>query len=256
MGRIYPTPDHHIRFDDNGERIWSSDGPPVNLLPEADWLTGPLTVAFPDFVKRNAYYVGNPATGTGTFCMSAITAIPGDWGPAGAGVYNLPDIVLGSVPAGVNYLDVRVTLARTKNPSGFMAFSVPSLIPAGENYLPGGSCQCEWVSLWRRLFEIVLVGQDVVLRRYQSLANNGQSFDWLSGNSDKIDTGAIRSGWTYGGGSSASIGTAVAIRDRKIRVESPANKDRATGACSTADNTNYASTFAGSFKIRPGYIKP
>lgn len=255
MGRMYPKPNKHIQFDQNGQRIWSSDGPPVNYLPEADWLRGPLTVAFPDFVKRNAYYVGNPGGGS-TFCMSLITIIPGEWGPSGAGVYNLPDIILGTVPADTNHIDVRVNLSRTKGPSNYMAFAIPSLIPAGENHLPGGSCQCEAIALWRRLFEIVRVGNNVVLRRYQSVINAGDGMNWLSNNSDQNDVGGVRSGYTYGGGTNARLGHMASIRDRKTRPASPARKDRASGACSTQDNTNYASTFTGTFTIRPGYIKP
>lgn len=256
MGKIYKTTSNQIQLDDSsGNKVWATDTPPVNLLPESNWLTGPLTVAFPDFVKRNAYGV---STASGVFCISFITLIPGEWNRNGVGVYNLPDIVLGTVPNGVNYLDCRVNLNRTTNPSQFLDFTIPNLVPSGQNYLPGGSCLCESFNLWRRLFEIVQIGNNVVMRRYQSAINFGTGdFDWLPGNSDVFSgSGGIRTGYTYGGGSNAELGLVLSVRDRLGSSSAPARKERSTGACATSDNTNYASTWTGTFTIRPGYIDP
>lgn len=253
MARLYPVGDGSIRLEKNGHRIWSSDGPPLNLLPEANWLTIPLTVAYPDFVKRNAHcyqkYTDPQLGRDDALCMSVSTILPQEWGPFEGGAYNLPDIVLGTVPDGVNALDRRLTMTRSKAPTPVLGKAVPHALADGEMFLPGGSCRVEAIDQWERTFAIKLIGNQVVLRRTQSTAAWAGQISWATG------SGNVQ-GWTHGGGSNSQLANPAYVIQSK-----PANNqlDKWRGApnqCSLADPSNFSSIYTGTLIVRPGFIKP
>lgn len=254
MGRLQPKGNGHIELLDGTRRVWSSDGRPVNLLPEANWLTVPVTIAFPDFIKRNAYCFA-PQSGifANSSCASFSTIIPQEWGPGEASPRTLADQALGTVPAGVNYIDVRVTLARTKAPTALLGIAVPNQIPTQQTLLPGGTMPAEMTYLWRRLFEIGLDGTQIRLRRWQSVWSGATQLGWSPGNAVYFPNGGKRPGWTHGGGSSSSLGHPAHMIQRKAG----GNVNKARGEanqCSLSDNSNFSSTWAGTALIRPGYI--
>lgn len=264
MGHAYPT-GGHIRFeDDSGRRVWSTDGRPVNLLPEATWQTINVSVAFPDFVKGNAYGYAeeeDPIFG-GTNIVTAVitTILPQEWGPGVSGGQNLPAQVLGTVAAG-NYIDVRATLSRTKAPSNFIDISlggfsggeVLNMVPAQQSLLRGGSCLCESTYIWRRLFDVGLSGNQIVLNRYQSVWNSGaDTMPWANGNNPQI-----RSRWTYGGPSGANRAhPAYLERSRRAYYSLPQQYRGGSNALSLSDTSDYSATWGGTLLIRPGYLAP
>ena len=123
------------------------------------------SVAFPDLVKDNAYYWKGvhvaPSSNTET-AASYITA-PGQ-------ETALADILLGTVPGGTDYLDVKATITRTVNPTAMFGDTLPPVIPTGKAIqLIGGSCLLEENASLTRGFAIILSGTNVYLRRYQSV---------------------------------------------------------------------------------------
>lgn len=179
MGRIYNRPGTSVIIvEDNGGRIvWSTDRRPVNLLPEADWITTNRDIVFPDFNKfanyahqrlfnpQDSSTVQPPWAGSSGDACQTVTMIDANQEWTGS------DINLGTVPLLTNYLDVRVKITRTKSPSSFLDQTVPQLITNNQwVHLPGGSGLIEATTIWRRLFDIVLSGTSVVLRRRQSVA--------------------------------------------------------------------------------------
>jgi len=235
-----------------GHIVWNTDRAPVNLLPEDAWIVLPnYQIQFPDFEKRIAYaYSRYGQVGFAQeACQTWITLLPGEWGPGRQ--HNIPGVVLGTVPQGVNYIDVRVQMSRTSSAPTYAELSVPTLLPTQETLLQGGSCLVESCGGWRRLFEIVLVGQNIVLNRYQST----HQFDWMFWSSNVESTG-----WTHTGGSGSQNAQAFAARiDIKTGGGAPPTFRRYRGAsdqCSVNTNArNFASTYTGTITIRPGYIR-
>lgn len=240
-GRVYVVDDDKVTFDTNLKS--------VNLMPSAAISMTGYSMVFPDLVKRNGYYYDASSASLTASCTSFITMILQEWGPGLAG--NIPEVVLGTVPAGTDYLDVRVRLVRTDPPSNIL--TSPILVLPEENewfYCLGGSCPLETKSFFSRMFEVVISGSNVVLRKYQSVRDTTQTF-WSGDQSSDITN---HPSWTYGGGSSANKGFLVSQRQNKPSTDGGnINKNRGgSNQCSVADNTNYSSTYLVDFLITPG----
>lgn len=250
MAKLYDLPSGDVVLKDGTRRVWSTDGRPVNLLPEAMWMQGAMTVAFPDFVKRNAYLFSKQVS---TSCISWTTIIPGEWRASASGVYNLADQVIGTMPDGCNFADIRVTLNRTVDPTPLTGFPVRNMVPTQQTFLPGGACLAEFTWAWKRLFWIEVMGLDLVLRRKQSVWDFGA--DTQPWTTIYDGAGGFQNGWTHGGGSNSARGLVVAPIQSKVPHSGNINKQRGgSNQCSLVDNNNFASTWTGSFLIRPGYI--
>lgn len=266
--RVYPE-DGHIVMESDGVITWSTDRRPVNLLNESDWIDEDITISFPDFEKYIAYYLQyNPGSPFNTSsCASFAATVAGEWGPGPTtSGYVLAPQVIGTVPEGVNVLDVFVDLERTKAPTDYLSFPVDSLIPEGLTYLPGGSCICERTpgSVWTRGFEVYLDGTNVMLARYQSVYGDGSFIpDWRTDN-DYSPALASAVGWTYSDVGSNSGMNGGAGRNSFIlqRVDGRGeggniNKRRGdANACSLTDTTDFSSTWEGRILVRPGIMGP
>ena len=259
MGVLRPKAGGHIELVHGGHRVWSSDGAPVNLMPPTTWLTKSVTIQYPSFEKRNAYafdiYTIPVVNIVQTACVSYSTILPGEWGHDKASPYTLADATLGTVPAGCNYLDVTVKLSRTKAPPTFIAFDAPVMISSEETPGAGNSFKCEFIpGLYVRGFDVRLVGQNVVLRRYQSVTANDNGIEWTPGNAVYYPSGGKREGWTYGGGAGAQNAHLAAIIQSKQGGN--VNKERGgSNQCSLTDTKDYSATYAGTITVRPGYIQ-
>lgn len=229
----------------------------VCLIPAAR-LYVPGTVTFPDLLKANAYAYNK--AGLNEVCDSFITLLPQEWGPGRAN--HLPSTPVGTVPAGVDYLDVRVRLTRTSHPSQVLGVTVQPMLQQGAWVnCPGGSCPLE-ASSWVRGFEVVLSGTSILLNRYQSVRQQ-VSVPWRGDNAEFEGGGAPAAGWTHGAAGSqaaaassapSQYGLLVSKRDSKP-VGSAANMNRTgSGRCSIADNTNYGAVYAIELDITPGRI--
>lgn len=288
MGRVHnDTPGVITVEGSGGQTRWSSDFPPVNLLPESAWLTGSLTVVFPDFSKFINYgykrYSEQPdledgewtPSGSGDTCVSITMIEPENQALTSA-------LNIGTIPAGANYIDVRVKLDRTKAPYPFRDQTPPSLIPNEWISLPGGSCLVEATQVWRRSFDVVLDGQDLQLIRRQSVGgesiadvydqfgrrngiyrniNNGPSDPW--GSTDASGWGWINGGDFNQNGNPRFGHPAALIQSKPFSGNSGhdaptmgAKHPVRSNACSMNNSAHdFSSTYTGQIVIRPGYIR-
>lgn len=288
LGKVYniPSTGEIVVEGSAGEKRWSSTFPPVNLLPQANWIEQSLSVAFPDFTKFVNYshcrWFSPPAPTPGgewrpsqsaDVCTSVTMIEPEETVTA--------PITIATVPAGVNYIDVRVRLNRTKVPHIFREQPVPVIIPNEWVHLPGGSCIVEATEIWRRSFDIVLSGQNINLVRRQSVApapladGSGEAIYFNRGYTGLSSDGQNpwgqstyqRWGWTENGGSDWRSGTrrghpAALIEakeaDPNFGADTPAygaKHIRRSRACSTDNSAHdFSSIYSGQIVIRPGFM--
>lgn len=267
MARIYSSTDDII-FEGNTGDTASFVKRPVHLLPDEHRITlSGKQIVFPHFRTTFAYgyiyavdAVGPPVGNIPMdACISAVALPWQEWGPNGVGdgtfTNDLPQEIIGSVPPGVNYIDVRVVLSRTKAPTNYLTLPVPALLNGQQVWCEGGSALVEAIGPWRRAFWIGLQGTDIVLRRYQSV-NTPHPSQYPASWSTAY-------GWSHHGGAGSDKPNIAHIIQTKQGTHpgsaSPDGHPRRFGrpdACSLADTSDFSSIYTGSVIIRPGYIKP
>lgn len=254
--------DDDISFDSNR--------PSIQLLPESSMVSVSMDVTFPNLLSGPAYL--QRTYGATPYCESWSALVPQEWGPDevnfnpgfvfDVATRNLPETLIGSVPSGTDYIDVRARMTRTTSPPVFMQ-QHPPLVMFQEGQwigLPGGSCPCEYFVPLARHFDIELRGTSLYLRRFQSVRDNGELFDWNQTPSNEY-------GWFYStsptyGASYNGIWTPRATP--AVLIESlggvlGVNRRapwafNSTGACSVTP-PNYTSVYSCEFQIRPGRYK-
>lgn len=250
------TPGHLTLTDAvDGHVVWGTALPSVQLIPGAAISISSLPIAFPDFVHNHAYYFY--VAGLQDVCDSFVTLLPGEWGPGLAN--NLAPTLLGTVPAGTDYLDVRVNLTRTVDPYSILG-NIIQVLPQQGAWVncPSGSCILEFNGFLARSFDVVLeydpldnplnpvLPRPVYLKRYQSLQDL-QTVSWRVGNG----SGQAQSGWTHSG--SGAKGWIVYHLDSKAAWEGSGKyKSGGGNACRLTDDTTYNSTYTADFLITPG----
>jgi hypothetical protein len=165
-----------ILIEKDGRVAFANSRPLMNLVPSAAITLNGYSISFPDLWKGTIYHqVRQPSIPSDQFgCSTWIGLVEQEWGPDQPAPNTLPDITLGTVPAGTDYLDVRINLTRTVVPANIFDLGIRSQIPEGHWVkLEGGSCMIEGWSALRRLFEIRLSGTSVILRRRQSVTSDG-----------------------------------------------------------------------------------
>lgn len=261
----------------NSDEIsFDSRRPSIQLLPDSEKLSISMNINFPNLLSSIAYL--QRTYGSTPYCESWATLLVQEWGPdevnyspvftdpnipIEVATRNLPETLLGTVPTGTDYIDVRARMTRTQSPPSFMQQGPPPVMfPEGEWIgLPGGSCPCEYFVPMARHFDIVLRGTALYLRRYQSVRNNGENFSWGSNPAN-----------TYGWFTSTSASNGAAYSGAYVYHGTPAtliqslggniNVNRrapwafnSSGACSIA-KPNFTSTYSCEFEIHPGRYKP
>lgn len=233
-------------FHTEGDRIvWSTTRRPALLLPDQAVTIDPFTVQFPDFAKSNAYgftYTSSPTTLSA--CMSMITINPQEWDSGLS--------LLATIPSECNYFETEITLTRTKTPSSFMGLAIPDGWGSGSTHFCDGGALMESTGPIIRIFTIERVGNQVFLRRKQSVRDGGDRFPWNSGNNNESGSGGYREGWTYGGDRRGWVATQ---RDYKTGGNI-AKRRGESNQCNLSDNTDYESIWTGRLVLTPGYIKP
>lgn len=273
--RIVVTKADKVAFD--------TDAPSVVQFPDAAIRKTNFAIDFPSYVQKKAYYRGQNQGGGPTLCELWSVLFWQEWGPdrgyaneewwaqddtrnrPGPTSRNLPRILLGSVPVGTTFLDVRVKLTRTIAPPPWMGLESPLvLFKQGEWItLPGGSCPTEIIgNTAARHFDIVRIGNDVYLERFQSVRNYGTAAAPDGGPQQPI--GQNVSGWNsnadYGEISGASDGSSARPYSRyfifnqlqRKGYDNDGNKrPGGTNACS-AGWSDLTSRFVGDIVITPG----
>lgn len=253
---------------EDGEMVIEKDGRTVldtsldlmNLVPDAAISLTGHAISFPSTWKGVIYHQtrvssGPPLNIDSYGCASFNGLVQQFWGPAEGSPYTLADETLGTVPDGTDYLDVMVKLTNTLVPAGWLDLGMRSDIPAGQWVkLEGGSCQIEQIPGLRRLFEIVLDGTTVKLRRYQTVTANGQvGRSYIHGLGNVIG---------YFAGTNAPAGSVLlASYGALLQIKGPDGgvNHRPPGApisqdpCTTTP-TSDASTWTGDIIIIPGRI--
>lgn len=266
--------------DNNGFQVVNNDDisfdstrPSIQLLPESSMISISMSVTFPTLLAGIAYL--QRTYGSTPYCESWSALFPQEWGPDevnfsptdGSGALqiatrNLPEQLIGSVPSGTDYIDVRARMTRTTSPPSFMQQGPPLVMFKEGDWigLPGGSCPCEYFNPLARHFDIVLRGTSLYLRRFQSVRNNGVNFSWGSGPANNygwFESFAVSNGASYDG-AYTRFGTPAALIQSlggNINVNRRAPwAFNSTGACSIV-HPNYTSVYSCEFQIRPGRYK-
>lgn len=251
MGERVEFDGTHIRvLDENDIVIWSDEQRPINLLPDAYTITASVDMQFPDMDKSWAHRRSRVDIGGGIFrtaCFCYTTYKPSlEWGPGEGGGFNLANATLGTVPSGVNYLEVRVTLARTVAPHNYMGIAIPNALSTEETILPGGSMDLEVAPAWWRGAKIFLSGTSVLLSRHQTVGSDGL----VVPATDTSPYGA-NTGWTR---------PASEADDRRfIHFVTSAGPNANTnyyndGYCPPDTSQSWAARWQGTAVIRPGYV--
>lgn len=259
---------------EDGRVALDTAAPMTGLIPDAAFTLSGYAISFPDFWSGIIYHqtrVGPDMFGNYTHgCSTWIGIVHQEWGPGEASPHNLPDIVLGTVPAGTDYIDCWVNLTRTLNPANIFDLQLSSNFPQGQWVkLEGGSCYIEQFGGVSRLFEIVLIGTDVVLRRYQSAAEGGNASPPVLRN---LPGATIGNEVFYFPGTNAPLQASSPARyalyghklGELVNVTTPTHRPSGYEAgsasnvpCGTSTSgISYASTWTGDIRVTPGRITP
>lgn len=261
------TEDGHIVAEHNGRLAIDTRAPMLNLVPAAAISLTGYAISFPDLWKGTIYHQYRDSKLIGDYfgCSTWIGLVGQEWGPEQASPHNLPDITLGSVPAGTDYLEIWVNLTRTVNPANMIDLALASNFPEGQDVLlDGHSCIIEEFQGVARQFEFVLDGTTVKLRRRQSVTNNGNA----SPAPLRVTGGSALGNkvFYFAGTNAPENASAYAAYGQKIDEKQslnnpthrPAGYEAGSGnnvPCATGHGSiSYASTWTGNITITPGRI--
>lgn len=249
---------------DGSRESFNTANPMMILNPNAAINLSSYSVVFPDFWKGVIYVQtrqsdpGPPFPTDDHGCWTMTSPIPQEWGPSEPAPNDLPPAVIGTVPSGTQYLEVWVNITRTVTPANWLDIPFSDSWPAGEWVkLEGGSCLVEQAPFCRRLFEVVLEGTNVVLKRYQSVqsggwsrsnpgASNGNETFFYPGTNAPSVTGLI----------DANFGAIIDQKYSAFQTHRPAGKEAGSSnnvPCSMdVTGKSFASTWTGSIRVIPG----
>jgi len=244
-----------------GDLVWASDAAPAALLPDSETITFPATINFPDFDKGNCAVFSLNSDGTDSGAISWATILPGEWHYQKTGSKELAQTLLGTVPSGINYLDVSINLSRTNAPDQVLGNTVPivGIKPGKWSDLDGGCAVLERMPAFLRAIQVVRSGNNIYLRRIQSVKDADEAAVTTLGIAYKTGAQVWSSGalspWhnlaTHGGDARGHV---VYELDRK-GYGGNINKQRGgANEPSFTDPSDFSCTYEGTVRFRPGYI--
>lgn len=262
------TPEGHLVIEEAGRTALDTSAPMLNLAAPAKIELTDFAIEFPSFWFGVEYlqYRDTGGIGETTGCATFSALVEQEWGPDEAAPHFLEDQVVGTVPEGTDYLEVWINISRTTSADNILGLDFVPLIPENQWVkLEGGSCMPEKQSGISRLFEFVLVGTDVVLRRYQSVRAGGgwtrvngsasqgnKNFFFAGPNAPEHPSKTAILGTKIQNKSSYafSVGTATTHRPSGKEAGSTDNVP-----CSTSrSGISYRSVWQGTIRITPGRI--
>lgn len=212
-----------------------------NAVPGAVITINPFTLSYPDFNNKSYRYLWGRGTIPGD-AFNRAYEICRSLAKVNQEETTLPNIDLGALPLGTDFLETRVNLTRTITPAASWGSISPS--EPGLYAWPSEIIQGQWMQLignsmlaergdnWARLFEIVIVSQldgagkviakRAVLRRRQTVGALG------------FETGQIEA--------KANVASSAS---------SPQLREGDGNHCSFVNSYNYASTYTGVLEITP-----
>lgn len=246
----------------------------IHLFPQNRLSLSGINITFPNLVST-IYYNQAGQVGGASFCQTYSALLPqehgpgfGDFSPTDVQYLNnrqpirreLPQTYIGSVPSGTTYIDVRARITRTVSPPTFMRYITPPLVlfPEGEWInLPGGSCICEYFFPLSRMFNVVRLGNDLYIQRFQSVyANPNQTITTTGGDQNGVTSS--RQGTQWGNYAEAPIYWAepAVFFDTKgldgVGNKRPPWGNTSSNSCSTGSIVDYTSQYTAEFIITPG----
>jgi len=256
------------RFEhlDGGRVVWRSDAAPALLLPDTAWLNWSGTITCPDFIKGNAMYQGwNGVTGGSALYQGSIWSVmrPGTWGPDEPSPYNIPRILLGTIPAACNFIEVVANLTRVQSIFVFFFVAASQYQKYGAYIDPDGGCiELEGTHAWRRIFKVVMAPTDngdgtrnVYLETYQSVKYQAKFTTDIGGNMktdpqsyDGSATSAWYNKWTHDGDPSGWLWWLMATTGNDIN-----SMRGGSGQPSAADTSDWTTQWTTTLSVRPGY---
>lgn len=263
--------DGHMAADEGGRKSLDTRAPMLNLVPSAVISLTGYAISWPDLWSGTLYHqhrqtitIGGTPIGDDFGCSTWIGLVEQEWGPGEASPNTLPDITLGTVPAGTNKLEIWVNLTRTVNPANMLDLALGSNFPEGQWVkLDGYSCVVEEFMGVARQFEFVLDGTTVKLRRTQSVNKDGGV---VSPAGPRVTGGAILGNKVFyfpGTNAPESSGKFTVYGqqiDQKLSRNAPSHRPAGYEAGSSNNvpcsmdhaGISYASTWTGDIKITPG----
>lgn len=268
------TADGHVIADYNGRKALDTRAPMIALVPAGTLTLTGYSITFPDFWKGTIYMqtrqdviIGGVKVNEDHGCSTWVGLVEQEWGPAEPSPRTLPDITLGSVPAGTDYLEIWVNLTRTVTPAKLLDLTLASHFPEGEWVkLDGTSCVIEELMGVARQFEFVLDGTSVKLRRYQSVNKDGGTVSpkvtranggAAAGNKDFFYAAPMlpRMAPNTPPMAKRSMRRDLAAAGPRIAPQGKEAGSSENVACSMSHSgKSYASTWAGDIIIKPGLI--
>lgn len=263
-----------IKIVRNDKVAFDTQAPSLHLFPAAK-LASSMSLVFPDLLSGLLYNSYNSSQSVSA-CESWSCLLAQEWAynvsdynaisnanfPNDLTSYrNLPQQSLGTVPAGTEFLDVRVRLTKTKlGPIYFNNFRAFQFAPDGQWIsLQGGSCPVEMLAYMMRHFDIVLEGTNVYLRRYQSVrtfplpgftnVSNGNVRGWVT---NPANRGAEMGGFNN---SRSGQGYPMVLLDYKTEAAGtkfPPWGTNSTNACAIGADIDYEVIYAMDYEIIPG----
>lgn len=259
----------HIFGEHAGRKIIDTRSQMPFTIPAAAIDIPSYDIVFPDLWSGTMYHQYRetvPPVGDQFGCSTWIGIVAQEWGPSEPAPNTLPDVTLGSVPAGTSYLEIWVNLTRTVNPANIIDLAFASAFPEGQWVkLDGLSCVIEEFQGIARQFEFVLDGTSVKLRRYQSVTDIGNT---VPPSIRQTGSGALGNKIFFFPGTNAPQSGGYAVYGQKIdeKASSGAPTHRPSGFEEGSSNNvpcsmshagiSYASTWTGAIKIIPGRISP
>lgn len=246
--------DHLRVWDESDNLVWADNIKPINLLPDEFTINATIDMVFPNMVT-SFNHVRSLVHSTLldmdlVACTSwGIIQTNLEWGPDESAPYTLSDQILGTVPFGVNYLDVRVGLIRTVSPGSYLNVAIDNELPEEETFLPGGSMRLEDTPSWRRSAWIGLSGTNVVLKKWQSVGTGGI----IAEISDTRTPGG--SGW-YSPVNSGTwvLGSLQAQQTEHVWTNNGNSSRYVDGHCLPGTIPTWGARWQGYATIRPGFI--
>lgn len=185
----------------------------IHLFPNNKIIVNNVQIVFPNLLST-IFYNHRGAAGSGNFCETYSALLPQEHGP-GYGDFSptaqqylanrqpprreISSFSIGSVPSDTTYIDVRARVRRTQTPPTFMRNISPPLVflPLNEWInLPGGSCICEYFFPLSRMFNVVRIGTDIRIDRYQSVyANPNQTITSTGGDENNVVSSQLGTQW-------------------------------------------------------------
>lgn len=257
----------------NDKTAFDTNLPSLQLFPlNKITLTG-VVVYFPNMLSSIVYRHGAQVGGS-SVCETWSGLLPQEWGPdypdfsptavqflaneSAPPTRNLPRAVIGTVPAGTDFIDVRARITRTLSPPTFWRTS-PPLVMFPENQwinLVGGSCTCEFFAPLIRHFDVRLVGTTLYLERYQSSRNTGQTTTSTGGNTNGVNSTQIGPEWgNYADAPAYWAAPSVFYEQRGPNGtgnKRPPWGSTSSDSCVVGPPVNYQSQYSADFIITPG----